>query len=68
MRTEHPGDGRIPKGMNCLQPRKPDESLNTETQDLFLYKESDYIHVVDQLKILNRKLIPVSQKNFFHTF
>ena len=62
MRPEHHGATDIPREMRYTEPRVPPTVLTKETKDLFLYTEGDYIHVNEQLKILNRKAVPVSQK------
>ena len=61
MRPEHRGATDIPREMRYTEPRVPPTVLTKETKDLFLYTEGDYIHVNEQLKILNRKAVPVSQ-------
>ena len=62
MRPEHRGTTDIPREMRYTEPRVPPTALTKETKELILYTEGDYIHVNEQLKILNRKAVPVSQK------
>ena len=62
MRPEHHGATDILREMRYTEPRVPPTVLTKETKELFLYTEGDYIHVNEQLKILNRKAVPVSQK------
>ena len=62
MRPEHHGATDIPREMRYTEPQVPPTALTKETKELFLYTEGDYIHVNEQLKILNRKAVPVSQK------
>ena len=62
MRPEHRGTTDIPREMRYTEPCVPPTVLTKETKELFLYTEGDYIHVNEQLKILNRKAVPVSQK------
>ena len=52
----------ILREMRYTEPQVPPTMLRKETKELFLYTEGDYIHVNEQLKILNRKAVPVSQK------
>ena len=62
MRPEHRGTIDILREMRYTEPQVPPTMLRKETKELFLYTEGDYIHVNEQLKILNRKAVPVSQK------
>ena len=62
MRPEHHGAIDILREMWYTEPQVPPTMLRKETKELFLYTEGDYIHINEQLKILNRKAVPVSQK------
>ena len=56
MRPEHRGAIDILREMRYTEPQVPPTMLRKETKELFLYTEGDYIHVNEQLKILNSHL------------
>ena len=62
MRPEQQGEVDIPKEMQYMEPRVPHKMLTKERKELFLYTEGDYVHINEKLKVLNRKAVPVSQK------
>ena len=62
MRPEHRDEVEIPKDMQYMEPWLPHDVLMKETKELFLYMEGDYVHIIDKLKVWNRKPMPVSQK------
>ena len=45
-----------------MELRVPHDVLTKETTELFLYTKGDYLHIIQKLKVLNRKAMPVSQK------
>ena len=59
MRPEHQGEVEIPKDMHYIEPQKQHDSLRKETKELFLHTEADYLYIIDKLKVLNRKPMPV---------
>ena len=61
-RPEHRGAVDLLREMQYMEPQVPPTMLMKETKELFLDTEGDYIHVNEQLKILNRKAVPRSQK------
>ena len=54
-RPEHRSSIDILREMQYTEPQVPPTMLRKEMKELFLYTEGDYIHVNEQLKILNRK-------------
>ena len=35
------------------------DALTKEMKEFFLYTEGDYLHIIEKLKVLNRKAMPV---------
>ena len=62
MRPKQWGEVDIPKEMWYTELRVPHKMLTKETKELFLYTEGDYLQINEKLKVLNRKAVPVSQK------
>ena len=62
MGPEHQGEVDIWKEMRYMEPQVLHDALRKEIQELFLYTEGDYLHIIEKLKVLNRKTMPVNQK------
>ena len=59
MKPDYKGSSQIPKAWKYVAPKEPDGKLADDIRALYLYEESDYQHVTDLLKQMNRVPVPV---------